>query len=90
MCIRDSVAAKAGHDTRMLQGLVRVEQLRAADCRAAERGGNLSELFAIPAREKIGRAKGVPADQYKDAYANLLVEMEEQIAAIAEKGEKEE
>jgi V/A-type H+-transporting ATPase subunit A len=32
----------------------------------------------------------VPADQYKDAYANLLVEMEEQIAAIAEKGEKEE
>ena len=30
------------------------------------------------------------ADQYKDAYANLLVEMEEQIAAIAEKGEKEE
>jgi len=57
---------------------------------AAERGGNLSELFAIPAREKIGRAKGVPADQYKDAYANLLVEMEEQIAAIAEKGEKEE
>ena len=53
-------------------------------------GGNLSELFAIPAREKIGRAKGVPADQYKDAYANLLVEMEEQIAAIAEKGEKEE
>jgi V/A-type H+-transporting ATPase subunit A len=56
----------------------------------AERGGDLSELFAIPAREKIGRAKGVPADQYKDAYANLLVEMEEQIAAIAEKGEKEE
>ena len=57
---------------------------------AAERGGNLSELFAIPAREKIGRAKGVPADQYKDAYANLLVEMEEQITAIAEKGEQEE
>ena len=60
-------------------------------CRgAAERGGDLAEMFAIPAREKIGRAKGVPADQYKDAYANLLVEMEEQIAAIAEKGEKEE
>ena len=60
-------------------------------CRgAAERGGDLAEMFAIPAREKIGRAKGVPADQYKDAYANLLVEMEEQLAAIAEKGEKEE
>ena len=60
-------------------------------CRGvAERGGDLAEMFAIPAREKIGRAKGVPADQYKDAYANLLVEMEEQLGAIAEKGEKEE
>ena len=29
------VAAKAGHDTRMLQRLVRVEQLCAADGRAA-------------------------------------------------------
>ena len=53
---------------------------------AAERGGNLSELFAIPAREKDRPCQGVPADQYKDAYANLLVEMEEQLAAIAEKG----
>ncbi len=36
-------------------------------CRAAaERGGELAELFAIPAREGIGRAKSVPADQYKD------------------------
>ncbi|MEI3140647.1 MAG: hypothetical protein V8S34_03190 [Lawsonibacter sp.] len=47
----------------------------------------MRELFAIPAREKIGRAKSVPADQYKDAYAKLLAEMEEEIAAIAEKGE---
>lgn len=29
------VAAKAGHNARMLQGLVRVKQLRAADGRAA-------------------------------------------------------
>ena len=53
-------------------------------CRsAAARGGSLSELFAIPAREKIGRMKSVAEEQYKDAYANLLVEMEEQIGAIA-------
>ncbi|MCF2661659.1 V-type ATP synthase subunit A [Pseudoflavonifractor phocaeensis] len=57
-------------------------------CRAAaERGGELNELFNVPVREKIGRAKSVPADQYKDAYANMLVEMEEEIGAIAEKGE---
>ena len=60
------------------------------ECQAASaRGGDINALFSIPAREKIGRAKSVPADQYKDAYANLLVEMEEEIAAIAEKGEDE-
>ena len=58
------------------------------ECRgASERGGYLNALFSIPAREKIGRAKSVPADLYKDSYANLLVEMEEEISAIAEKGE---
>jgi len=75
---------------RQARMLAMIRQYDTQCLSAAERGGNLSELFAIPAREKIGRAKGVPADQYKDAYANLLVEMEEQIAAIAEKGEKEE
>ena len=61
------------------------------ECRAAAgRGGDLAALFTIPAREKIGRAKSVPADQYKDSYANLLVEMEEQITAVAEKGESEQ
>ena len=60
------------------------------ECRAAsERGGDLNALFDIPVREKIGRAKSVPADQYKDAYAKLMVEMEEEIEAIAEKGEDE-
>ena len=59
-------------------------------CRAAsERGGDIGALFTIPVREKIGRAKAVPAELYKDAYANLLVEMEEEITAVAEKGEDE-
>ena len=75
---------------RQARMLSLIRQYDAQCLNAAERGGNLNELFAIPAREKIGRAKGVPADQYKDAYANLLVEMEEQITAIAEKGEQEE
>jgi V/A-type H+-transporting ATPase subunit A len=56
-------------------------------CRAAsEKGGSLTELFNIPAREGIGRAKSVPADQYKDAYAALMQQMEQEINAIAEKG----
>ncbi len=62
-----------------------------AQCRtAAERGGSLAELFSIPAREKIGRAKSVPAESYKDSYAALLAEMEEQITNVAEKGESEQ
>ena len=59
-------------------------------CReAAERGGDLTQMFSIPAREKIGRAKSVPAGQYLDNYANIMVEMDEEINAIAEKGEEE-
>ncbi len=59
-------------------------------CRAAsQRGGSITELFTIPVREEIGRAKSVPADQYKDTYANLLVKMDEEITAVAEKGEEE-
>ena len=58
------------------------------ECRAAQqRGGDLAELFAVPAREKIGRAKSVPADQYKTAYEAIQDEMEQELAAIAEKGE---
>ena len=57
-------------------------------CRAAaEKGGALSDLFAIPAREGIGRAKSVPADQYVERYAALSQQMEREIDAIAEKGE---
>ncbi|MCI5624935.1 MAG: V-type ATP synthase subunit A [Clostridiales bacterium] len=57
-------------------------------CRAAaEKGGALEALFTIPAREKLGRAKSVPADRYKDEYAALAQELEEETAAIAQKGE---
>ncbi len=66
-----------------------LEMVRSYDsqCRAAvEKGGSLNDLFAIPAREGIGRAKSVPADQYKDNYAALSAQMEREINAIAEKG----
>jgi V/A-type H+-transporting ATPase subunit A len=66
--------------------------IRAYDgqCRAAaEKGGDLNELFNIPAREEIGRAKSVPADQYVQVYAAMEEHMEQQINAIAEKGADE-
>ena len=71
---------------RMLAMIRRYEDL----CRdAAAKGGDLNELFAVPVREKIGRAKSVVADEYQAAYDIINKEMEEQITAIAEKGADE-
>ena len=57
-------------------------------CRAAsERGGAIADLFNIPVREKIGRAKSVPAGEYREAYADMDREMEEELEAAAQKGE---
>ena len=57
-------------------------------CRAAsERGGAIADLFNVPVREKIGRAKSVPAGEYREAYAAMDREMEEELEAAAQKGE---
>ena len=71
---------------RMLAMIRRYEDL----CRdASAKGGSLDELFTVPVREKIGRAKSVVADEYKAAYDIIEQEMEAQITAIAEKGADE-
>ncbi|MEY8404248.1 V-type ATP synthase subunit A [Oscillospiraceae bacterium 44-34] len=68
---------------RMLAMIRRYEDL----CRdASAKGGSLNDLFSIPVREKIGRAKSVVADEYQAAYDIIDQEMEAQITAIAEKG----
>jgi len=59
-------------------------------CRAAiEKGASAAELFAIGSREKIGRAKSVPEDQYVQAYADMREAMENEINAVAEKAGEE-
>lgn len=56
-------------------------------CRGAiAKGAPTAKLFAIPAREKIGRAKSVEADEYAQAYAAIQTEMEQEIEAIVEEG----
>ena len=56
-------------------------------CRAAiAKGAPITELFAIPFRERMGRAKTVPDDQYAAVYAEMAREMAQQIDAIAAKG----
>ena len=56
-------------------------------CRAAiARGASVSKLFEIPAREKIGRAKSVPVEEYEQAYSQIQTEMEQQIEDVAAQG----
>ena len=57
-------------------------------CRAAiERGASVQELFEIPSRERIGRAKSVRAEEYLEVYADIAKSMEAEIETRAEKGE---
>ncbi len=57
-------------------------------CRSAiGKGADVMELFQIPARLGIGRAKSVPTEEYETVYARLGDEMAAQIEAIAARGE---
>ena len=70
---------------RMLSMIRRYDAL----CRgAAERGCRVAELFMTPSREKLGRAKSVPSDRYAEEYDLLLTQMEEELEALAQKGEE--
>ena len=55
-------------------------------CRGAiAKGAPAMELFGIPARERIGRAKSVPADEYEQVYADISAQMEREIDEVVEK-----
>ena len=68
---------------KLLALILRYEAL----CRdAIAKGADVMKLFDIPVREKIGRAKSVPADEYVKVYEEIGTEMEAQIAEIAAQG----
>ncbi len=71
---------------KMIQMILDYDKL----CRAAIEKAATAELFAIPFREQMGRAKSVPDDRYAAVYADMAREMEEQIADIAARGGAEE
>jgi len=50
--------------------------------KAVAKGADINALSTLPVRERVGRAKSVPFAAYKDEYAAILVEMDEQIAAL--------
>nr|WP_325235270.1 V-type ATP synthase subunit A [uncultured Oscillibacter sp.] len=68
---------------KLLALILRYEAL----CRdAIAKGADVMKLFDIPVREKIGRAKSVPAEEYVKVYEEIGTEMEGQIAEIAAQG----
>ena len=68
---------------KLLAMILRYETL----CRdAIAKGASVMKLFDIPAREKIGRAKSVPVEEYEQTYAQIQTEMEQQIADVAAQG----
>ncbi len=55
---------------------------------AVAAGADIQKLSELPVRERIGRAKAVPYEQYREEYAKIEAEMTEQIdAVLAEKSE---
>ncbi len=71
---------------KLLELVIRYDEL----CRdAIAQGAQAAKLFEIPAREKIGRAKSVPVEEYPAVYAQIQVEMEQEIAAAAAQGGEE-
>ena len=59
-------------------------------CRdAIGKGAPTARLFEIRARERIGRAKSVPADQYAQVYADISASMEKEIDEVVRKAGEE-
>ena len=59
-------------------------------CRAAiTKGAPAAKLFEIPARERIGRAKSVPAEEYVQVYADISSDMEREIDEVVRKAGEE-
>ena len=53
---------------------------------ALSKGAELDDLIALPARERIARAKEVPQDQIDAVYSDIEKEMAKQVADLLGKG----
>ena len=69
---------------RLLGLILRYDEL----CREAmNKGAGLDGLFAIPARERIGRAKMILPGKYESEYAEIEEQMQQQIRKLTAGGE---
>ena len=53
---------------------------------ALAKGADMKEIFGIPARERIGRAKTVPTEEYPAVYDSIEQDIAAQIDAVLSKG----
>jgi len=53
--------------------------------KAIEAGANIKELFGMPARERIGRAKYVPEEEFDSVFYQIEKEFDKQIKALLSK-----
>ena len=68
---------------KLLAMVLRYDRL----CREAiSKGAPVAKLFAVPSREKIGRAKSVPEADYPQEYARIEAEMAQEIETVTAQG----
>jgi len=51
-------------------------------CEAVEAGVSINRIFAMPVRERIGRAKYVPEEQVEQVFAEIEAELSQQFDAL--------
>ena len=69
---------------RLLRLILRYDEL----CRQAmDKGASLEELFVIPARERVGRAKMILPGQYEAEYDQIEQDMKSEIQKLSAGGE---
>ena len=49
---------------------------------AIDRGVSIKDVFAIPARDKIGRAKATDEDKYEAEYMQIALEIDQQLSEL--------
>jgi len=74
-----------GKQYKLLDVILKYDEM----CRdALTKGANMNALFAIPVREKIGRAKMVDQAKYEEVYDGYIKQMREEIDAAIEGGDE--
>lgn len=53
---------------------------------AVNKGANLEKVISIPARDQIGRAKDIDQSIYKEEYAKITKNIDDQIAKLTQEG----